>query len=287
MLTYVVNEGTHCEYPSGEDCDDGVDNDQDGERDEGCLDTEPKGGPPPTMCNETNQFDPVNMVTGTTFERIKDVEVFDSVMPLSFERTFSSRGDEWVHDGPMLGAPKPFGASVLNPSSMEWWHNWMGVVVEHTNFWSVRDREGALLRFTPCTGVPCQATLSQGNPSQRERLWRTASGYELLQRDGSRLVFEARFVPAQGGHNRYFLSRILSPKGVVLATLDYAAPAVADCDQGGPGSSPGVPYLSSVRTVGGAFVELQLPEADVFVLGSRVCHFVGEPGGLRGARGDV
>ncbi|WP_239014657.1 RHS repeat-associated core domain-containing protein [Archangium violaceum] len=250
------------------------------------MDTEPKGGPPPTMCEETNWFDPVNMVTGTTFERVKDVEVSDSVMTLSFERTFSSRGDEWAHDGPMLGAPKPFGSSGRDPGSMEWWHNWMGVVVEHSNYWSVRDREGALLRFTPCGGVPCQAALSGGNRSQRERLFRTATGYELVQANGSRLVFEARFVPAQGGHNRYFLSRVLSSTGQVLATLNYATPALEGCVQGGPDSSPGVPYLSSVqtstgRTLGFSYRKLASPYGTFECVISAVS--LGSPDGADGS----
>ncbi|HZH15385.1 MAG TPA: RHS repeat-associated core domain-containing protein [Archangium sp.] len=237
----------------GDECGDGFDNDGDGKVDEDdCPDREPRGGPPPNFCSETNQFDPVNMVTGTSFERVQDVAVTDSVTALSFARTFSSRGDEWGHDGPLMGAPKPFGASTSNKDSVEWWHNWMGVVVEQTYYWSVRDREGRLLRFTPCAGVPCQAALSEGNASQRERLWRTANGYELVQQDGSRLAFEARFVPASGGRNRYFLSRVVSPVGVTLATLSYAVPAVAGCPQGGAASGAGVPYLSSVQTAAGS-----------------------------------
>ncbi|MCY1078983.1 RHS repeat-associated core domain-containing protein [Archangium lansingense] len=217
-----------------------------------CPDREPNGGPPPSFCSETNEFDPVNIVTGTSFERVQDVVVADSVTTLSFERTFSSRGDEWTHDGPLMDAPKPFGASTSSKDSVEWWHNWLGVVVEHRDYWSVRDREGRLLRFTPCAGVPCQAALSQGNASQRERLWRTATGYELVQADGSRLAFEARFVPVSGGRNRYFLSRVVSPVGVALATLSYAVPAVAGCPQGGASSGAGVPYLSTVQTAAGS-----------------------------------
>ncbi|WP_146210166.1 RHS repeat-associated core domain-containing protein [Vitiosangium sp. GDMCC 1.1324] len=264
QASFILNEGTYCEYPpelegGGDECNDGFDNDHDGEVDEDCRDEEPDGGPPPSCvgpkcaCGGTNKFDPVNIVTGTSFERVQDVEVADSVTTLSFERTFSSRADEWGTDAPLLGVPKPFGASVSNPNSVEWWHNWLSLVMEHANFWSVRDRDGRMLRFTPCTGgVPCQAAPSQSNPSQRERLWRTASGYELVQEDGSRLVFEARFVPADGGRNRYFLSRVQSPTGVVLATLNYAAPALANCPWGGVGSNPGVPYLSSVQTAAGS-----------------------------------
>ncbi len=243
-------------------CGDDVDNDCDGEVNEDCAPVEPDGGAPPSCsgpkcrCDGTNLFDPVNIVTGTSYERIKDVEVFDEVATLSFERTFSSRGDEWVHDSPLVGVPKPFGASPGNAGSVEWWHNWLSLVVEHQQHWSVRDRDGRLLRFTPCAGVPCQASLTEGTPSHHERLWRTASGYELVQADGSRLVFEGRFVAAPGGRNRYFLSRVVSSTGVDQALLTYAVPPVGGCPQGASGSSPGVPYLSSVRTAAGRMFSL-------------------------------
>ncbi|WPB73038.1 RHS repeat-associated core domain-containing protein [Archangium violaceum] len=247
--------GTFCEQ---EICYDEKDNDCDGETDEDCLPYEPDGGGPvpcvgpKCMCSTLAIGDPVNIASGTSFERIEDTRVADGINTLTFERTFSSRGDEWIYDAPLAGVPKPFGASPKNPESVEWWHNWLSVVVEHQYYWSVRDGNGQLLRFNPCSGsLPCEAAPAEGNISRKERLKRTSTGYELMLEGGTRHVFEALFVPAGGERNRYFLSRILSPGGVVLANLTYTQPALTGCVQGGTGSSPGVPYLSSVETQAG------------------------------------
>ncbi|HZH75628.1 MAG TPA: RHS repeat-associated core domain-containing protein [Archangium sp.] len=225
-------------------CNDSKDNDCDKEVDEDCPASKPDGGAPRCL----DAFDPVNLASGTSHERIEDVNLTDAFTSLRFERTFSSRGDEWISDAPLVGVPKPFGASPNNPELIEWWHNWLSLVVEHQHYWSVRDGDGQMVRFAPCTGVPCEASPAEGNISRPERLKRTATGYELLKQDGSRHIFEARFVATAGGRNRYFLSRVLSKAGLTLANLTYTQPTATGCVQGAAGSSPGVPYLSSVQT---------------------------------------
>ncbi|WP_309897492.1 RHS repeat-associated core domain-containing protein [Archangium sp.] len=250
-------------------CQDNKDNDCDNEVDEDCTPSEPDGGPSPSCvgpkckCTATNALDPVNMASGTSYERVEDVRFSDGLTSLRFERTFSSRANEWIFDAPLVGVPKPFGASPNNPESIEWWHNWLSLVVEHQYYWSVRDGDGQMMRFTPCTGVPCEAFPTEGNISRTERLKRTATGYELLNQDGSRHIFEARFVAKVGGRNRYFLSRVLSKTGLTLANLSYTLPT--GCNPGAAGSSEGVPYLSSVQTQAGGTLKLTyraLPRAN-------------------------
>ncbi|WP_155893869.1 RHS repeat-associated core domain-containing protein [Cystobacter fuscus] len=246
--------------PGNEICHDEVDNNHNGEVDEDCPPGELDGGGPPDcvgQCCELSVADPVNIATGTSSEVIEDLRITDGLTTLTFERVFSSRADEWIYDAPLVGVPKPFGASPVQPQSVEWWHNWLSVVVEHQHHWSVRTRQGGLLRFLPCTGgVPCEARPVEGNASRSERLTRTATGYELRHADGTRSIYDARFVASTGSRNRYFLSRWLSPTGKALANLSYAVPDDATgCPQGASGTQAGVPYLSSVRTeAGGSLV---------------------------------
>jgi RHS repeat-associated protein len=250
--------GTQCNGPkpgdNPESCDNEIDDDCDGLVDEDCLFSEPDGGTPVTckgnncQCNPLMAGDPVNTAQGTSFARVVDVEIPGSAGTLKFARRYSSNPLEWAHDGPLAGAPKPFGASLAQPHSVQWWHEYLSVVVMSGNRWSVRDREGRLLRFYACSGVPCQAEPGFGNKSIRERLQRTATGFVLVTAEGERLVFEAPFAPASGGVDRYFLSRILSQQGATTATLSYRQPADMLCPAGAAGSGSGVPYLAEVAS---------------------------------------
>ncbi|EPX57569.1 hypothetical protein D187_004913 [Cystobacter fuscus DSM 2262] len=233
-------------------CADGQDNDCDGAVDEDCAPGEIDGGGPVGSNRDLYCYDPVNLASGSSFEQVKDLSVGDGLTTLSFERTFSSRGDEWIYDAPLVGVPKPFGGSPNNPESVEWWHNWLSVVVEHQYYWSVRTPDGGLLRFLPCAGSTCEAVPAQGNQSRPERLKRTPTGYELRQSDGTLLVYESLFLSPREGRRRYFLSRVVSGAGINLAQLNYAQPNLTGCAQGATGSSPGVPYLSSVQSPAGA-----------------------------------
>ncbi|WP_395847605.1 RHS repeat-associated core domain-containing protein [Cystobacter fuscus] len=233
-------------------CADGQDNDCDGAVDEDCAPGEIDGGGPVGSNRGLYCYDPVNLASGSSFEQVKDLSVGDGLTTLTFERTFSSRGDEWIYDAPLVGVPKPFGGSPNNPESVEWWHNWLSVVVEHQYHWSVRTPDGGLLRFLPCAGSTCEAVPAQGNQSRPERLTRTPTGYELRQSDGTLLVYESLFLAPREGRRRYFLSRVVSGAGINLAQLNYAQPNLTGCAQGATGSSPGVPYLSSVQSPAGA-----------------------------------
>ncbi|WP_434390255.1 RHS repeat-associated core domain-containing protein [Melittangium boletus] len=255
-------------------CGDEKDNDGDGEVDEDCAPGELDGGGPPACsgkCCELSVADPVNIATGTSTERIEDARYTDSLGTLTFERMFSSRANEWIYDAPLVGVPKPFGASPVSPDSVEWWHNWLSVVVEHQFHWSVRTREGGLLRFLPCTGVTCEAAPADGNASRPERLKRIVGGYELRQADGTRLVYTSRYVATAGGRNRYFLTKILSSTEKELAALTYATPAgLTGCPQGATGTTAGVPYLWTVKTQAGGTLLLNYKALDR-VGGGREC----------------
>lgn len=250
--------GTQCNAPkpgdNPETCDNQADDNCDGQVDEDCPFAEPDGGTPVVckgkncQCNPLMAGDPVNTAQGTSFERVVDVDVPGTVGSLQFVRRYSSNPVEWVHDGPLARAPKPFGASLAQPDGVEWWHEYLSVVVMNGNRWSVRDREGRLLRFYACSGVPCQASPGYGNTSIREVLQRTATGFVLGTSNGEMLVFEAPFAPASGGVDRYFLSRIVSRNGITTATLTYRQPGDTRCPAGGAGSGSGVPYLAEVAS---------------------------------------
>lgn len=235
-----------------EECNNGIDENCDGQVDEGCEFAEPEGGAPISCCgdgcscNPLVVGDPVNAAQGNSLERIVDVTIPGTVAPLQFIRSYSSNPLEWLHDRPLAGAPKPFGASPTHLDSIAWWHNHLGVVVMQGSRWSVRDREGRLLRFEACVGSVCQASAGYGNKSIPERLSRTAAGFKLATATGEQLFFEAPFAPGPGGVDRYFLSRILSPSGITLETLHYKQPADSRCPTGAAGSGDGVPYLAEI-----------------------------------------
>ncbi|WP_187323548.1 RHS repeat-associated core domain-containing protein [Stigmatella aurantiaca] len=238
------------EYP--ETCNNGIDENCDGQVDEDCPFVEPEGGTPISCrgeecsCNPIAAGDPVNTAQGNSLERVVDVSIPGTVAPLQFIRNYSSNPLEWLHDGPLAGAPKPFGSSPAQADSVEWWHNHLSVVVMKGGRWSVRDREGRLLRFEACAGTACQASPGYGNKSIPERLSRTASGFILVTATGEQLLFEAPFAPGSGGVDRYFLSRILSPSGGTVETLHYAPPGDSRCPVGAAGGGSGVPYLAEI-----------------------------------------
>lgn len=252
------NMGTYCDAPKPsefpESCDNQIDDDCNGQTDEGCDFAEPDGGVPlacvgaECQCDPRYQGDPVNITQGSSFERVVDVTLPGTLSSLEFARSYSSNPSEWLHDAPLVGVPKPFGSSPSTPDSVEWWHNHLSLVVMSGGKWSVRDRDGRLLRFKSCVGTPCWAAPGSGSPSMRERLQRTASGFVLVTTQGEKLVFEAPFATGSQGVDRYFLSRIDSSSGVTLARLTYGPPGDVSCPVGGTGTGSGVPYLAEVES---------------------------------------
>ncbi|WP_224362470.1 RHS repeat-associated core domain-containing protein [Hyalangium versicolor] len=250
--------GTQCNAPkpleNPETCDNLIDDNCDGQVDEDCPFAEPDGGTPVSckgencQCNPLMAGDPVNTALGNSFERIVDVDVPGTIGSLQFTRRHTSNPVEWVHDAALLNTPKPFGASLTQPDGVEWWHEYLSFVAVSSSRWSVRDRDGRLLRFYPCTGTPCQTEPGYGNKSVRERLVRTSTGFTLVTMEGERLIFEAPYASSSAGVDHYFLSRILSSEGRTLATLTYQQPSNLSCPTGASGTSSGVPYLAEVAS---------------------------------------
>ncbi|NTX35868.1 RHS repeat-associated core domain-containing protein [Myxococcus sp. CA033] len=144
--------------------------------------------------------------------------------------------------------PKPFGSSLSNSNSLNWWHDYYSFVYVSSTKWAVVKESGAVTRFTPCLGIPCMATPSGGSLSKRERLQRTSTGFILTDANGRKRYFEAKHIETGGSRERYFLSRIVARNGAQEAVLTYAAPSGLICPAGSTGSTAGVPYLSSVAT---------------------------------------
>ena len=155
-------------------------------------------------------------------------------------------------------APRPFGASPSDPASLRTWHSFYSMVVlsgaSPQCVQYVRTSDGQMLDIGQnlCTNTAA-GTWSQNGPTSRaarERLQWTGSGFVLIQADGSRLLYNARYNAASGSF--YFLTDIYSKDGSPAARLSYAQPAVDGCPAGTDGSTPGAPYLSTAADAAGA-----------------------------------
>nr|WP_253899608.1 RHS repeat-associated core domain-containing protein [Corallococcus carmarthensis] len=193
--------------------------------------------------------DPVNALTGESILVETDLELTSSVAPVKLTRHYTSSTKTWAQEDMARLVPKPFGANATNTNSLNWWHEYYSFIRLGSSSWVVVKGTGAVTRFTPCTGANCMATPSGGSANKRERLQSISSGYVLTEAGGRKLYFEAKHVQAGGTRVRYFLSRIVSPSGVMEATLGYAAPSGLSCPMGNTGTDSGVPYLNYVTSV--------------------------------------
>ncbi|WP_338263606.1 RHS repeat domain-containing protein, partial [Corallococcus caeni] len=208
--------------------------------------------------------DPVNAATGESILVETDVQLGSATGALTLRRFYTSDPAAWSYTGNVVGnITKPFGGSLASQPSLNWSHEYFSFVHLTSSRWTVVRGNGSQSHFTPCTGTPCTATASTNSSSKRERLQKTATGFTLVEVGGRKFVFEAKHLESVGGQTRYFLSRIVSPKDVTLATLAYAAPSGLTCQAGATGSTAGVPYLASVTGSSGAmdfqYVSLPLP----------------------------
>ncbi|MCP3161428.1 RHS repeat-associated core domain-containing protein [Myxococcus qinghaiensis] len=223
----------------------------------------PGGVPLPTL------GDPVHSVTGESILVETDLRLNNNVSPVTLRRHYTSSNRTWLMEDLVRSVPKPFGASVAQRDTLNWWHEHYSFVHVSTSRWVAVKGTGAVTRFTPCTGTPCSATPETSSASKRERLQRTATGFVLTDMDGRKLHFESKHVESGGSQERYFLSRILSPSGTQEAALTYSVPSGLTCPAGNTGTAAGVPYLASVGTASGAldFQYAQLTS----VLGASEC----------------
>ena len=206
--------------------------------------------------DEIPQGDPVLVNSASSYEVLRDFSIPGSLGGLSFTRIFASRGDEWVDDSPLLGVPKPFGSGPSSAdagyASAEWWHGYLALVaIQTTAFgsWSVRDVGGRLLRFMPCSGLPCWAKPVSSNTSVRDRLEQLSSGgFALWHADGSRNVFEGVHVNSGSAAKRYFLTAMYTPSGAQAVSVTYQMPSGLNCAEGDAGTTAGVPYIYEVTS---------------------------------------
>ncbi|RKG59576.1 hypothetical protein D7X30_11025 [Corallococcus sp. AB011P] len=209
--------------------------------------------------------DPVNAASGESILVETDLELGSATGALTLRRFYTSDSAAWSYTGNVVNnVPKPFGGVLGSQSSLHWSHEYYSFVHLTSSRWTVVRGNGAQSHFPPCTGTTCSATASTNSGSKRERLQKTATGFTLVEVGGRKLVFEAKHLESVGGQTRYFLSRIVSPKDVTLATLAYAAPPGPVClPAAATGSTPGVPYLASVTGASGAmdfqYVSLHRP----------------------------
>jgi RHS repeat-associated protein len=220
----------------------------------------PDGSESPPGQGQVCGGDPVVLASGSTFERTLEGAVKGALEPLEFWRTYMSRDAAWE---PPAGSaegeiPRPFGSSPTNPVSLRSWHNFYSMVVlagaspECVQY--VRTPDGQMLDIGQnlCTNTSA-GTWSENGPrsrAARERLQWTGSGFLLIQADGGRLVYGARYNAAAGSF--YFLTDVYSKDGTRTAHLAYAQPPLAGCPAGAAGSTPGVPYISAVTDTAGA-----------------------------------
>ncbi|WP_141323142.1 RHS repeat-associated core domain-containing protein [Myxococcus sp. AB025B] len=170
---------------------------------------------------------------------------------MKLTRHYTSSDSAWLLEKLVKSVPKPFGSSAAQAQSLNWWHNHYNFVFVGSSKWVVVKGTGAVIRFIPCAGATCTATALGGSLNKRERLQRTTLGFSLLDTTGRKFHFEAKHVGTDS-QERFFLSRIVSPSGILQASHSYSAPSGLTCPSGAPGSAAGVPYLSSITTPSGA-----------------------------------
>ncbi|WP_082207339.1 RHS repeat-associated core domain-containing protein [Corallococcus macrosporus] len=181
-----------------------------------------------------------------------DVQIPGALGALTFKRFYTSNPQTWLTDEPLVGVPKPFGASLADADSVEWWHEYLSLVRLNGNVWSVWRPGGGVSHFDACSGTPCIAQPHWSNSSISERLQRTAQGFVLKSGSGESLYFEAPFVSAGATQaDRFFLTEMKNAAGITRLSLGYAPPAVSvSCPVGDTGTGFGVPYLSMVESAG-------------------------------------
>lgn len=210
--------------------------------------------------------DPVDMAGGTSVLWANDFGASQDNVSVGFARSFvSGAGVQTVQPGvPLHGggisqtpaaytlAPKPFGASPSNPRVALWTHKLWSYVKQESGRYFVKRGNGAELSFTPCASAPCWAGKA-ASESVPDRLQRTSSGFTLVTASGERHVYTSPWSEsgATVTPSHYFLTRIESNEGKVLAALSYALPQGLTCAAGTVAGHAGVPYLSQVTLPNG------------------------------------
>ena len=218
--------------------------------------------PVTASCSSTGTLtpSPVDTFSGTSFERVVDVSMKTSQGTFEFVRQWTSNASQWGDYAPLVGVPKPFGASPTSAGVPEWTHNALSVLtiseVQVGNpIWTVRDNDGQIFRFdgTGCTTYPCFARPYDTNSAIVTRLQRTsATSYFFWDAKGERTRFDKSFVVSADPVQRIFPSQVLGSTGVARLTYTYQVPSgLSGCPVGAAGTAAGVPYLYEIDTGSG------------------------------------
>ncbi|MCC6337320.1 MAG: hypothetical protein IT380_25410, partial [Myxococcales bacterium] len=232
-------------------------------------DPRPKKRDEDSTCSRSKKGDPV-AVTGYlaySFDRLEDFFVLSPYGGLSVFRTYYSVDDPWDPDAKgggditfssceLNGIPGPFGWSntaygASGHTSLRWTHNLFSFVDKRSSSGTlVRPPSGTVETFgVDCGTAGCWVPrYTLGSPGQPRRLRRTSAGFELLEEEGQKYVYEAP--TADGG--MYFLSSVVAASGDVVASVQYAVPDAGTC---ATLSTGGVPYVSAVEVNAGPRLE--------------------------------
>ncbi|QSQ24501.1 hypothetical protein JY651_05985 [Pyxidicoccus parkwayensis] len=242
------------------------------------------GAPPPPNATPGPPFfgDPVSLGDGYAYFRQKDFEIPLSQGSLPFIRMYVSPARSYAYAKFPEGflpststnyVPRPFGEHRFG-GSLNWWHNFYSAVRKDSPTIAevdIRDVDGFFnhLQWNSTPATSGRWYLNVNNAGSRDRLWQDkADGtwpekFVYFREGSGRYTYDAVYVhnttPA-GRH--YFLSRIDDTEYVApgqtevpRAVLEYAQPStdggtVPDplCPAGAAGSTPGVPYLSTVTS---------------------------------------
>ncbi|WP_169831883.1 RHS repeat-associated core domain-containing protein [Corallococcus exiguus] len=241
--------------------------------------------------------DPVYLVDGNSYVRVMDAAIHTPFTPVQFVRSYTSSDLTWMYAygaaKELTDVPTPFGASPSNTKhSLRWWHTFYGFATYLSNTaagpqYSVRDLGGHANYFSastgsnhsrPCSPGPCWAKPGWRNLSDRNRLQYDGAGL-ILHQEGVKLYYGAAggqpagtgtFISPSGAAPHYFLTRVDSTEGQVLARLTYSLPD-PQCPQGATGTAAGVPYLSTVKLLGGGTLAFQYKVLERSPSGAKEC----------------
>jgi RHS repeat-associated protein len=219
--------------------------------------------------------DPVALGDGYSFFESLDVEVQGTLSSLRFNRVYSMldqflAGNGLNCSGVTNYIPRPFGADPVTSCALNWYHNYYSFVsyVGGMTF-GVYRTDGRYVFFGNCPNFPTSSCMMNTYYGAYDYIddklyWDAVkSRFVYYRSDNTRFIYatNAGTYAYYSGGTYYYLTSIEGPDYLptgsgdrTVVTVNYASPD-GGCPTGETGTSPGVPYVSSVVSNDGAELE--------------------------------